>query len=1127
MAQIIKHRRGSLESVSSATKRAGELLVVTGSTGITAANGDTILLVGIDGSTVTPANKVLQGTSVPDLTGASYDTSVDGIPYYDTSAEKFYILNKGGNVEVKATANTGGSGIVSGSAQVDALGFLQVGGDGVVSGSSQITVTETTGFSTFSSSLKATDDAQDGRLNNLETFSASEESKNSTLATLTGSFTSRLNNLESTSASHDSRLDDLESFSSSLDNAFVSETELAAATGALETADSAQQARLSSLEAETGSIATAQSAQDARLSSLETETGSIASAQSAQDARLSSIEGFTSSIDTTIKTKLNVETVVSSSAQVVSLLSDQATDFGTGRVSADDFGDADGGSTFTGSFVGDGSQLTGLVTDLRISGSTGNDVVSLLTDDLSVIGTANQIETTVTDGQIQIGIVENPTLTGNVTISGNLQVQGTTTTVDSTTVNIGDNIIELNGTGAVFGGIMIGDVTAPNQVSGSLLWDATNDYWIAGASGSESKVLLAKGDSVVSGSSQITITSTTGFSTFSSSLKATDDAQDVRLTDLETFETTQGAKNTTLQTVTASYESRLGQLETDSGSQAGRLNNLEATSASHDGRLDDLETFSASLDATFEEKASGTHTLVSGSSQIVSFLDGEDVNLGGISGSTLDITGNAKIDGNLVLGGNITIGDASGDTISFGGEVSSDIIPSADNTYDLGSATDKFAEVHATTIYGAINATNGVVSGSDQVLGGTNIVSSSSDTSTVAFDITDGVISADVIGGVHSGSAQVVSSLLNQATDFGTGRVSGDNFGDADGGSTFTGSFVGDGSGLTGLATVLSISGSTGNDTVDLLSDSLLFTGSGVISATVSDGTVTFTARDASTSLKGVASFDSDDFSVTSGNVSIKSEGVRAVNLNADVAGTGISLNGVDNSIEVDYGSTSGTAVEGNTSLVIQGTANEIAVSNGSITLGAGGTVTVGLPDDVTIQTGSVVGDFQVGNDLTVVGNLYVQGTTTTVDSTTVQIGDNILELNFGGAQTTAGLLVTDATAPNTVSGSLVWDGSNDYWKGGALGSEKEFARLNSTPTSGSVQVIGVNGLLVDSTITDDGQDVSITGDFTIGGLSANSFVFANGSKTLTAVTPSNAGDLIQWNGSSFVASNEIDGGTF
>jgi hypothetical protein len=48
-----------------------------------------------------------------------------------------------------------------------------------------------------------------------------------------------------------------------------------------------------------------------------------------------------------------------------------------------------------------------------------------------------------------------------------------------------------------------------------------------------------------------------------------------------------------------------------------------------------------------------------------------------------------------------------------------------------------------------------------------------------------------------------------------------------------------------------------------------------------------------------------------------------------------------------------------------------------------------------------------------------------------------------------------------------------------------------------------------------------------INGLTANSFLVANGTKELTSVAPVNAGDLIQWNGSSFVASNTIDGGTF
>ena len=121
MAQIIKHKRGNLEGLASATTRAGELLVVTGSTGLgTIANGDSLVFVGIDGSTATPVNKILQGTTVPNLTGADYNTRVDGIPFFDTDDQKLYILNKGGNIEVKATPQTGGTGLVSGSSQVDA-----------------------------------------------------------------------------------------------------------------------------------------------------------------------------------------------------------------------------------------------------------------------------------------------------------------------------------------------------------------------------------------------------------------------------------------------------------------------------------------------------------------------------------------------------------------------------------------------------------------------------------------------------------------------------------------------------------------------------------------------------------------------------------------------------------------------------------------------------------------------------------------------------------------------------------------------------------------------------------------------------------------------------------------------
>jgi hypothetical protein len=93
-----------------------------------------------------------------------------------------------------------------------------------------------------------------------------------------------------------------------------------------------------------------------------------------------------------------------------------------------------------------------------------------------------------TSGSLTIG--GNMDIPGNLVVSGNLTVKGSTTSVESNVVSIGDNIVELNGTSAAFGGLLVKDPTAPNTISGSFLWDTLNDRWIAGPLGSELPVLL-------------------------------------------------------------------------------------------------------------------------------------------------------------------------------------------------------------------------------------------------------------------------------------------------------------------------------------------------------------------------------------------------------------------------------------------------------------------------------------------------------------------------------------------------------------------------------------------------------------------------------------------------------------
>ena len=70
------------------------------------------------------------------------------------------------------------------------------------------------------------------------------------------------------------------------------------------------------------------------------------------------------------------------------------------------------------------------------------------------------------------------TTTGNVQIGGDLSVAGTTTTVNSTVVNIGDNVIRVNASGLPTGGFEVyvsGD--DPNAVVKQLIWNNTNDRW--------------------------------------------------------------------------------------------------------------------------------------------------------------------------------------------------------------------------------------------------------------------------------------------------------------------------------------------------------------------------------------------------------------------------------------------------------------------------------------------------------------------------------------------------------------------------------------------------------------------------------------------------------------------------
>lgn len=80
------------------------------------------------------------------------------------------------------------------------------------------------------------------------------------------------------------------------------------------------------------------------------------------------------------------------------------------------------------------------VTQLDIIGDSGTDSVDLLTDSLTFAGTANEIETTVTNNQVQIGLPNNVTVGNDLIITNDSSVGGALTVTGAVDFNGGADI---------------------------------------------------------------------------------------------------------------------------------------------------------------------------------------------------------------------------------------------------------------------------------------------------------------------------------------------------------------------------------------------------------------------------------------------------------------------------------------------------------------------------------------------------------------------------------------------------------------------------------------------------------------------------------------------------------------
>jgi hypothetical protein len=695
---------------------------------------------------------------------------------------------------------------------------------------------------------------------------------------------------------------------------------------------------------------------------------------------------------------------------------------------------------------------------LTIGADSGSDdTVTVGTDTLNFVGTTNEIETTVSNNQIQIGLPDDVTvgnnltvsgsflsdditssaisIAGDATITGNLTVQGTQTTVNSTTVETADAIFRVNSNGA---DTDAGFEANANGVIKQILYTSVGDEWDFGSENVKAQSLEATGTATVGTLTDGTLSISSG-------------------------SITSGVAGTFSGTLTGGTLTD-GTASLASGSLTGAVNVTASGAVSFGSLTDSGESITVTK---FVDEADGigsndNDTTIPTSAAVKDYVDssltGSDLDFQGDSGGALSIDLDSET---------LTIAGGTGlSSVGSGNGVTVNLNNTAVTAASYGSATA--IPTFTVDAQGRLTAageasissdlTVGADTGSDDVVRvGTdtlNFAGTSNETTTTVSNNTITVGLADSVSGLTSVSATTLTD--------GTASLSSGSLTSAVAG-TFSGTVTG------GTLTDGTLSASSG-----AITGATNITASGTVQfGSLSDGSITATGF-----------VDEDNMASDSAVLIPTQQSVKAY-VDSQVGGTDLDFQGDSGgALSIDLDSEV-LDIAGGTNITTAGSGNELTVNLDATLTGLTSVTSTTLTDGTATLTGGALSGATTGafsSDVTIGGNLTVSGTQTSVSSTNTTITDTLVVLQSGltGANPNdIGHIYERGTDGN--NGFFGWDQSVDRFVAATTTSDGSTAG-DQTLTAADFEAAGIigtsatiSGAVSFGTLTDSGESISVT----------------------------------------------------